>query len=302
MAGMRLLELPAVLRGAGLIVHEFPGWRERGDDTNGSFGPVVGIICHGTGGSLTSTDSGELNTIAITGSNTAPEVPIAQLYQSRTGQWWVVASGRATGVKTGTAGPMKGLSDDAVLQIEAQHNGAEPWTPTQYWSYVRGVAALVRYLGIDVSKVAGHYEHQPTEKTDPWFDMNQFRRDVTRVMEAKVMGMMFLAYDPEEDQHWLCDGMRRRKVKSEDIDDLKYLGKVGAISLWNGTTPHEAPNSIWRNISSAMGDPVTVADIDEEALAGHLAPHLPSAEDVAGLVGEREAAADRARADALDRD
>lgn len=176
---MRLLELPAVLRAAGLTVHEWPGWRSHGSDM---WGPVRGIICHGTGGRLTSTDEGEINVIAVTGSATAPEVPIAQLYQSRSGEWTVIASGRGTGVKTGTAGPLKGYSDGAVLQIEAQHNGSEPWTEVQYRSYVRGVAALVRYLKIPVSMVVGHYEHQPTEKTDPWFDMNRFRADVTEVL------------------------------------------------------------------------------------------------------------------------
>lgn len=176
---MRLLELPAVLRAAGLIVHEWSGWRTHGSD---SWGPVRGIICHGTGGRLTSTDAGEINVIAVTGSATAPEVPIAQLYQSRSGEWTVIASGKATGVKTGTAGPLKGYSDGSVLQIEAQHNGSEPWTEVQYRSYVRGVAALVRYLKIPVSMVVGHYEHQPTEKTDPWFDMNRFRADVTEVL------------------------------------------------------------------------------------------------------------------------
>jgi hypothetical protein len=294
---MRLLELANVLRSAGLVVHEYPGWRERGADTSSNpFGPVVGIICHGTGGSLTSTDAGEINVIAITGSATAPEVPIAQLYQSRSGEWTVIASGRATGVKTGTAGPMKGLSDDSVLQIEAQHNGAEPWTPVQYWSYVRGVAALVRYLNISVSMVAGHYEHQPTEKTDPWFSMNQFRADVARLMAQRKGKRMFLAYDPEEDQHWLCDGMGRRKVRKEDIDDIKYLGKVGAINLWLGTTPHEAPNSIWNNVSPAMGDPIgtVTVNLDEAQIAEHLV------EPVADAVAEKEAAADRARADALE--
>ena len=180
----RLLWLADVLREAGLTVHEYPGWQTRGADT---FGPVRGIICHGTGGSLTSTDKGEINVIAITGSRTAPEVPIAQLYQSRSGEWTVIASGTATGVKTGSAGPHKGYSDDALLQIEAQHNGAEPWTQLQYQSYVRGVAALVAKLGVGVAMVAGHYEHQPTEKTDPWFDMDQFRRDVTAVLEGEDM-------------------------------------------------------------------------------------------------------------------
>lgn len=177
----RFLWLADVLRGAGLTVHEYEGWKTRGSST---YGPVTGIVCHGTGGSLVSTDAGELRVIAVTGSNTA-SAPIAQLYLSRTGEWWVVASGTCTGVTTGTAGPLKGLGDDSVLQIEAQHAGGEPWTPTQYDSYVRGVAALVAHKAdsydMAVGRVVGHYEHQPLNKTDPWFDMVAFRRAVASI-------------------------------------------------------------------------------------------------------------------------
>ncbi len=185
---MRLLWLPAVLRAAGLTCHEYEGWQSRGPD---SFGPVRGIVCHGTAGALTSTDAGELRVLAITGSASAPEVPISQLYLSRSGAWWVIASGTATGVRTGTGGPLEGYGDDAVLQIEAQHSKDEPWTELQYRSYVRGVAALAahREAGYEVplAHVIGHGEHQPGQKTDPWFDMNQFRRDVAGVMDGADM-------------------------------------------------------------------------------------------------------------------
>lgn len=191
---MRLLWLPEVLRSAGLTVHEYPGWQERGAST---FGPVIGGICHGTGGSLTSSDAGELRVLAITGSNSAPAVPISQLYLSRSGAVWVVASGTATGVKTGTGGPLKGHSDDSVLQVEAQHSTNEPWTDVQYNAYVRLWAALCSHSApgydIPVWRVVGHYEHQPTEKTDPWFDMNQFRQDVTNAMEGTMLSQETLS-------------------------------------------------------------------------------------------------------------
>lgn len=184
---MRLLWLADVLRAAGLTVHEYDGWRTRGLE---SFGPVRGIVCHGTAGSLTSSDAGELRVIAITGSNSAT-APIAQLYLSRSGAWWVVASGTCTGVVSGTGGPLEGYSDDAVLQIEAQHAKDEPWSAAQYGSYVRGVAALARHrvsgYEVPLAHVIGHYEHQPTgpnTKSDPWFDMNRFRADVAAVLNG----------------------------------------------------------------------------------------------------------------------
>lgn len=180
---MRYTWLAQVLRGAGLTVHEHPGWKTRGADT---FGPVRGITIHHTAGSKTSTDAGEIRTL-LNGSSSAPP-PIAQLYLSRSGEWTVIAAGLCYHNKVGWGGPNKGYGNDALLGIEAQHSGAgEAWTPKQYNSYVRGVAALVRHQASGwsptVSRVAGHKEHQPGAKTDPSFNMDKFRADVRQEIE-----------------------------------------------------------------------------------------------------------------------
>ncbi|MEE6311951.1 N-acetylmuramoyl-L-alanine amidase [Plantactinospora veratri] len=172
---MRLLWLADVLRSAGLTVHEVGGWRSRGST---SFDPH-GIMCHETRGSLRSTDAGEIY-VLLNGSATAPP-PIAQLYLSRTGHWHVIASGRCNHVRVGWAGPFKGVGNSGLIGIEAQHALGEPWTDRQYESYVRGVRALRDRTGWGIG---GHKEHQPagyghpSVKTDPSFNMNQFRRDV----------------------------------------------------------------------------------------------------------------------------
>lgn len=186
---MRLTWLADVLRDAGLTVHEQSGWKTRGSDLS----TIRGITCHATAGSATSTDAGEIN-VLLNGSPSAPP-PIAQLYLSRSGQWWVIASGRCNHNKTGWAGPNKGLGNSNLLGIEAQNdNRNQAWPDAQYQSYVRGVAALVRKLGIPVAHVAGHKEHQPaagrpsgetSTKTDPTFDMNRFRADVARVLSGE---------------------------------------------------------------------------------------------------------------------
>jgi hypothetical protein len=188
----RLLWLPEVLRAAGLTVHEYDGWRTRGSD---SWGPIRGITIHATAGSSTSTDAGELR-VLVTGSTSAPP-PIAQLYLSRSGAWWVVASGRCNHNLVGWAGPNKGLGNSALLGIEAQNdNRGQGWPTAQYESYVRGVAALATRLGIPVSRVAGHKEHQPagygkaSTKTDPTFDMDRFRRAVAAVQAGNSTGGM----------------------------------------------------------------------------------------------------------------
>jgi hypothetical protein len=175
---MRALWLPAVLRAAGLTVHEVSGWRTRGAD---SWGPVRGITCHHTAGSRTSSDAGEIN--VLVNGRTGLRGPIAQLYLSRTGDWHVVASGHCNHNLPGWAGPNSGYGNDSLLGIEAQHSGAgEPWTARQYDSYVRGVAAVVRHKApgwdVTVGRVAGHKEHQPGSKTDPSFDMDAFRTRV----------------------------------------------------------------------------------------------------------------------------
>jgi hypothetical protein len=175
---MRLLWLPSVLRAAGLTVHEVSGWRERGSS---SWGPIVGLTCHHTAGSRSSTDAGEIGVLV----NGRPDLPppIAQLYLSRTGHWHVVASGRANHNLVGWAGPNEGYGNSQLIGVEAQHSGGdEPWTDIQYQSYVRGVAAIARHVGFSANRVAGHKEHQPGAKTDPSFSMTRFRTDVATAM------------------------------------------------------------------------------------------------------------------------
>jgi hypothetical protein len=184
---MRLLWLPEVLRAAGLTVHEVDGWRDRGSS---SWGPIEGIICHATAGSRTSTDAGEIN-VLVNGRPGLPG-PIAPLYLSRSGAWHVIASGRCNHALVGWAGPLKGWGNSNLLGVEAQHSNtsAEPWSPVQYDSYVRGVAALVRKIGKPVARVAGHKEHQPwpapswttSTKSDPTFDMTRFRAQVSGLL------------------------------------------------------------------------------------------------------------------------
>jgi len=192
---MRLLWLPEVLRAAGLTVHEVGGWRTRGRDVD--FQPR-GIMCHETRGSLHSTDAGEIG-VLLNGSQTAPP-PIAQLYLSRTGHWHVVASGRCNHVLTGWAGPFKGIGNTGLLGIEAQHALGEPWTDRQYDSYVRGVAAIRKRTGWGIG---GHKEHQPggyghsSTKTDPSFNMDQFRRDVAARLAGEDEEMALSDRDAE---------------------------------------------------------------------------------------------------------
>ena len=187
---MRLLFLPEVLRAAGLTVHEHPGWRTRGNE---NWGPIRGITCHATADARTPAE--EIG-VLINGSATAPP-PIAQLYLARNGDFHVVASGRCNHNFDGWGGPNKGIGNVNLLGIEAGNNNrGEPWPAVQLDAYRRGVAALCRRLGIPAARVGGHKEHQPfpdpvpgrgSVKTDPTFNMKQFRTAVAALIEEEDM-------------------------------------------------------------------------------------------------------------------
>jgi hypothetical protein len=87
--------------------------------------------------------------------------------------------------------------------------------------------------------------------------------------------MLMLAKDPQTGQHWLCDGMQRRPIAAEDVDDIRHLGASGAISLFAGKQA-EAPNGIWLAVSNIMGLPVaSTTTVDVQALATAIVAKLP---------------------------
>lgn len=197
--------LADVLRAAGLTVHEEPGWKTRDVNDGTTFSPR-GIIIHETRGSRTSTDAGEIN--VLVNGREGLSGPIAQLYLSRSGEWWTIAAGKCHHVKAGWAGPFKGLGNTNLLGVEAQHADGEPWTDVQYRSYVRGVAAIQDYTGW---RIAGHKEHQPypappgetSTKTDPLFNMDTFREDVSDFQEGFLMSL------PDAQQQEIYDWVKQ---------------------------------------------------------------------------------------------
>jgi hypothetical protein len=196
---MRALWLPEVLRGAGLTVREYTGWKTRGVE---SWGPLRGVICHATAGSRTSTDAGETRVLWETGSTSAP-APISQMYLSRSGEWWVGASGRCNHVLVGDKGPHKGFGNSYLLGVEAANdNRGEPWSAKMLDSYRRGVAAICRHENWEAWRAVAHAEHQ-TGKSDPLgIDMTAFRATVAQLIEEDDMALS------AEDKEWLLDRLR----------------------------------------------------------------------------------------------
>jgi hypothetical protein len=276
----RILWVADVLRAAGLNVIEHAGWRTRGVE----FSPG-GVIIHQTRGPVGSSEAGEIN-VLINGRE-GLSGPISQLFVGRDGDWHIIASGRCNHVTVGQAGPFQGIGNSGLIGIEEHWTIGDPYPDVQHASYVRGVAAIIRHTGWRAP--VGHKEHQPASKSDPHFDMNQFRKDVaaggTPVTPEGIfdMGKMLIA-KASDGQHWLCDGMTRRPIPEGWVGHLLYLGKVGAISVWTGTTPNEAPASVWRGCDDMLGlvagatpPPATVSmtEADRQAIADLITSQLP---------------------------
>ncbi len=230
------------LRRQGVPVHYVNGWDTRGS-TN--FDPR-GIICHDTGGSATSTDAGEINTL-LNGSTSAP-APIAQFYLSRTTGVHLVATGRCNHALTGRAGPLEGLGNTNLIGIEAAANPGRAWPPNQYRWYVLLVAAICRRKGWNpYDNIAAHREHQPREKVDPQgIDMPRFRADIAAALRPVTESAPNPTTPPKEED-----------------DTMKLVGlfakaAAGKPNTWvfYGYAPNG--NKIWReytaqNLGTANG-------------------------------------------------
>lgn len=196
---MAILWLADVLRAGGLTVVEHAGWQTRAAD--GSWTPTFGVV-HATAAPASQADDTQVR-IVRDGREGLPG-PIANACVDRLGRWHVLAAGRCNTTLVGTAGPYEGLGNSYALGIEAcNDNLGEPWPPVQYHAYAAGWAAICRRLGWAASRLVGHKEHTPGRKSDPTFDMTQFRA----VVAARITGGAIMAV---EDDTWrlLHDGTR----------------------------------------------------------------------------------------------
>lgn len=179
---MRLLWLADVLRAAGLTVVEHAGWQNRA--AAGSWSPTYGVV-HATAAPRSQADDVQAR-IVRDGRPGLPG-PIAVACVDRAGRWHVLAAGRCNTTLVGTAGPFAGQGNTSAIGVEAcNDNVTEPWPDVQYDAYVRGWAAICRRLGWAAGRLVGHKEHTPGHKTDPTFNMTNFRTAVTRAMEDDV--------------------------------------------------------------------------------------------------------------------
>lgn len=157
--------LPNVLRSEGLRVVESPGWEAR--SRSGGISPQ-GIVIHHTVTSTAVSDE-TVARLLRDGRSDLPG-PLSQLGLRRDGTFVVIAAGRAN--HNGY-----GLWGNDSIGIEAYNNGRdEPWPQAQMEAWVKGCAAICRYLGWDETHVKAHRETDPKRKIDPHsMDMGEFR-------------------------------------------------------------------------------------------------------------------------------
>ncbi len=169
--------LADVLRAAGLEVWEDPNWRHHG---HGSFANLWGVMAHHTGVNR------DTEWMVVRDGVSGLAGPLSQLVLEQNGMYRVVASGVAWHAGTGF---YPGLPDNNAnfhtVGIEAVNTGSEGWSTEQYDAYVLGVAAILRYLQHDASRVIAHKEWAGITqgKWDPGgIDMDVFRADVQAIL------------------------------------------------------------------------------------------------------------------------
>lgn len=175
-----LLWLPEVLRNAGVKVEEVKGWQYRG---HGDVKDIQGVLLHHTAGSSHG-NMPSLDTVVRGRSDLLG--PLCNLALGRDGTYYVVAAGKAWHAGTGH---FPGISNDGnshLIGIEAENTGylhgpraEQPWSAPQMEAYKKGVLALLKHKNLPVKNAIGHKEWAPSRKTDPTFDMNEFRHDLT---------------------------------------------------------------------------------------------------------------------------
>lgn len=176
---MMLTDLADVLRNAGLEVVEEPGWKQRG---HGPMTDVLGVTCHHTanGGA----PGVEPSRAVVRDGRPGLDGPLAHLLLRTDGVYRVIAAGLCyhAGVSR-----RSDQTNSHRIGIEAEAKGvpgtATDWSAVQMDAYRRGCRALMENYGFGLEQVLGHKETcaPPRRKSDPDFDMSDFRHGVAKV-------------------------------------------------------------------------------------------------------------------------
>lgn len=228
MGARYLTDLPAVVRAAGIVVEEEPGWSTRSRSSGGyDGGRPDHVMVHHTASGPGSDGQSDVNYMCY-GSDAKP---VANLYLSRSGKVWVMAAGATNTNGTGTC-PHCGTTDNMntrAIGIECANGGTgEPYPTVQQDVYVVLVAALEDAYSIAPNACIAHFEYAPSRKIDPagqsryaggadkW-NMGLFRNDVAAggaipapLPPPKRRTKMYVLLKDEQGVYWATDNMAVR--------------------------------------------------------------------------------------------
>lgn len=239
-----LVWLPAVLQAAGLKVATTEQWADRG---RREIGQIFGVICHHTAGPRNG-NMPSLNLLIRGRQDLAG--PLAQLGIGRDGTFYVIAAGRCNHAGAGAwQGIMNGNGN--FIGIEAENTGGPedfPWPAVQMEAYRRGVAAILNHVGRTADFCAGHKEYAlPSgRKTDPSFDMHQFRAGVTEILTGTAPPPVLI---PREEPAAVTGGSPgkptlRRGSTGAHVTELQRLLNLDLNGDFDGRT--EAAARAWQ--------------------------------------------------------
>lgn len=264
----------AALRGAGIKLHEYSGWRTHNRNHKGSWGGVNGIVIHHTAGS---------NSLSLCRNGRAGlPGPLCHVHIAKDGTVTLLSNGRAnhagtfarnahdavvaestTHPRPDSSEPIDGNSHYYGAEVENLGNGSDWYPDAQYWATVRWAAAICAAHGWSEHSVIGHKEGT-RRKIDPKgpvssaggpdFSMNQFRRDVASVLTGN---------DSEDDMP-LTDA-DVRKIWYQDF--VRSPGDNPDNPTWSPISYPMDTNARVRQLQTAVAAQTAVIDKLADAIA-----------------------------------
>lgn len=227
--------LPEVLRKAGLVCNEFPGWRDRG---HGDFGSIWGILDHHTG-SFGETPNGIAN---------HPSLGLAsQLYLGANGQYTICGAGIAWHAGSGSwPGIPANNANSCTIGIEAANDGTSGWSSAQYNAYVKGNAAILNHLGLPSSRSIGHKEWGAIQgKWDPGgIDMNKFRLEIASAQKGMTTPKINMIDECASKNPWVGKRLQNEEGVCGKDGKGRFVKYENAHIYWSlGTGAHAIPHA-----------------------------------------------------------
>ncbi|MEO3976291.1 peptidoglycan-binding protein [Streptomyces sp. CAU 1734] len=184
----------AVLRDAGLDVHQVGDWRTHNRNSKGPWGPVHGVMIHHT------VTRGTANTVALCrdGHATLPG-PLCHGVIAKDGSVHLVGYGRTNHAGAGDDDVLRAVIAGKALPADNEANtdgnrhfygfecvnlgdGQDPWPEAQLDAIAEAAAAICRHHGWTARAVIGHLEWQPGKIDPRGFSMDSLRARVTDLL------------------------------------------------------------------------------------------------------------------------